>query len=145
MAANPTPDPTTPDEPDETPAGDRDEPDEPDEPFSPLPTRDPGPRPEWGLLGFVIYRLLTDSAALRRALAFVAVVGTFGITGLVAVLAFLVELARIGTLPLVGAIYTIAFGWSGRLLWQGRPRRGEPPRFPGRARLNRMFLDGSDR
>jgi hypothetical protein len=134
-----------PDEPDETPAGDGDEPDEPDEPASPLPTQDSGPRPEWGLLGFVIYRLLTDSAALRRALAFVVVVGTFGIAGLVAILAFLVELARIGNLAIVGTIYAIVFGWIGRLLWQWRRRRGELPRFPGRARLNRMFLDGSDR
>jgi hypothetical protein len=143
LSVNPTPDPTPPDEPDETPAGD--EPDEPDEPASSVPAQDPGPRPEWGLLGFVVHRLLTDSAALRRALAFVAVVGTFGIAGLVAILAFLVELARIGNLAIVGTIYAIVFGWIGRLLWQWRRRRGELPRFPGRARLNRMFLDGSDR
>ena len=73
-----------------------------------------------------------------------AVVGAFGLTGLVAVLAFLVELARIGNLAIVGTIYAIVFGWIGRLLWQRR-RRGELPRFPGRARLGRVFLDEPDR
>jgi hypothetical protein len=140
LSATPTPNPTPPDDPDETPAADRDEPDEPDEPAKPLPTRDPGPRPEWGLLGFVVHKLLTDSAALRRALALVFVVV---IVPLVAFLVFLVALARTGNLATSGAIYAIVFGSMGRLLWQWR-RRGRPP-FPGRARLNRMFPDGPDR